>query len=208
MSNFKITAPPWRFTANFTSQSVVGCGWEESGWIDDASATTLVGARGIALTWSEKRLALSLPDVSIGKIRVWDTNQVYRGGGLLVPLGTANVGTYVAGSGSPETLDPSIKLLMRLQNSAAGVGVSDFIGGIPNDQITSNGYYAPISPFSTAMTAYQTFIQTSLCMVRKALVAPHDVTSYEIDDIQILGIPRSRKLGRYFQIFKSMDLRS
>lgn len=208
MSNFKISAPPWRAVANFTSASVVGCGWEESIWIDDASATTLVGARGIALTWSQKRLALSLPDVSIGKIRVWDTNQVYRGGGLLVPLGTANVGTYVAGSGSPETLDPSIKLLMRLQNSEVGVGVSDFIGGIPNDQITTTGYYAPISPFTTAMTAYQDFLQLSCCMVRKALTAPHDVTAYLIDDIQIFGVPRSRKLGRYFQTYHSVDMRS
>lgn len=208
MSNFKISAPPWRAVANFTSASVVGCGWEESIWIDDASATTLVDARTVAATWAAKRLALSLPDVSIGKIRVWDTNQVYRGGGLLVSLGASNVGTYVAGAGSPETLDPSIKLLMRLQNSEFGVGVSDFIGGIPNDQITSTGYYAPISPFTTAMTAYKNFLELSCCMVRKDILAPHAVRSYLIDDIQILGIPRSRKLGRYFQIYHSMDLRS
>lgn len=210
MANIKISAPPFRFTANMGTSDFNHSGWTESGWFANGVAPDLVSARTAAGAWAVKRLALSLADVVISSLRVWSTIQVYRGAGLLVFLGTSNHGTYAPTGGSPaETFPPDSKLLERQQNSGPpALGVSEFIGGIPDNVISNTGFYNPDTAFQTNMTAYITYLKANCVFVRHALTGGKAVTAYPIEDVQIFGILRSRKTGRPLPVDHAMDLRT
>lgn len=209
MGNLKKTAPPYRFAADFSTSDYNHSGWQEAGWILDTVGTDLVAARNAAGNWAAARLALSLPDITISKIRVWETQQTYYGAGLLVSLGTSNVGTYApSGGADSETLPPDSKLLTHQQNAGPpALGVSEFIGGVPSNIISPTGFYAPDTQFQTNMAAYIAFLKANCMFVRKSLTTPHPVTAYAIQDVQVFGILRSRKTGRPLPVDHAMDLR-
>lgn len=206
----KIVAPPFHFMADFTTSDFNHAGWSEAGWILPTMGPDLVSARNKAGLWAAARLALALPDVIISQIRVWSTQQVYRGAGLLAFLGVANVGTYVpSGMAESKTLPPDAKLLQHQQfEGPPALGVSEFIGGVPDNVISPTGFYAPDAAFTTNMAAYVTFLKANCAFVRKALLPPHAVAWYPINDVQTFGILRSRKTGRPFPIDHAMDLRT
>jgi hypothetical protein len=210
MGNIKYAAPPFRFVARMTTTDFNHAGWTEAGWISSSIGPDLASARTAAGLWAAKRLALSLPDVFISSLRVFNTQQVYRGAGLLVFLGTSNHGTYAPTGGSPaETFPPDAKLLTRQQNNGPPAqGVSEFIGGIPDNCISNTGFYNPDTAFQTNMAAYIAFIKANCVFVRHTVAAGHAVQPFPIIDVQVFGVLRSRKTGRPFPVDHAMDLRT
>lgn len=209
MANFKITAPPFRFVANFGCTAYQKNGWTEAGWFNSTAAPDLAGARGAAALWAAKRLALSPPDTFISRIRVWNTNQVYRGGGLLVPL-LSNVGTFVpSGGGTAVALNPDQKLLTHQQkNTEPAQGVTEFIGGVPDTILTADGHINFDGNFTTAWNLYVTWIKDNCRFVKKDVTPPHNVTDYAIDDVQYFALPRRRPVGRPLPVNHALDLRT
>lgn len=213
MGELKLAAPPgpFRFKADFSTSDFNHSGWSEAGWIMPVMGPDLLTARTKAAEWSAVRLALALPDVTISKIRVWSTEQTYKGAGLLVSLGTSNVGTYAPTGAAPaETFPPDAKLLTHQQfEGPPAFGVSEFIGGVPDNIISPTGFYNPDTAFSTNMAAYIAWMKANAVFVRHALTGtPKPVNWYPINDMQIFPILRSRKTGRPFPIDHAMDLRT
>lgn len=210
MGNLKISGPPFRFVARMTTTDFNHAGWTEAGWIANGPGPNLGAARTTAGLWAAKRLALSLPDVFISSLRVYSTLQVYRGAGLLVFLGTANHGTYAPTGGSPaETFPPDAKILTREQNDGPPAqGVSEFIGGVPDNAISNTGFYNPDTAFQTNMAAYIAFLKANCVFVRKTVATGHAITAFPIIDVQVFGVLRSRKTGRPFPVDHALDLRT
>lgn len=206
MSNFKIPAPPYRAIAFFSCSAFQHNGWTESIWISDPAAVSLQTARDLAITWAAKRLALSLPDVSIGRLRVSNTGALIKRSRVLADLGSDNVGTYT-GTGSPETLMPEGKLKLRYQTiTDPAHGVSDFLGGVPNNVITNTGAYAPDGEFTTAMTAYINFMKAS-CSIVDQMFTPSTPTAYPISDVQVWGFLAKHNVGRDFKSHRAVGVR-
>ena len=207
MSNFKIVAPPFRFAARFNTTVANHSGWTEAGWLDATAAPDLATARVIAGQWGTHRKALMCSDSSISQIRVWSTEQVFRGAGLLTTSGTG-AGTYVPSAGSAVSLNPNIKLLTHQQNSTIPAqGVSEFLGAVPDSVITADGHYTPDGNFTTAWNAYVTWMKANARFVRKNVEPPHNVTSFAITDIQVFALPRRRATGRSFPTDHALDMR-